>query len=78
MTEEELQARYDLMNGIYENEWASLMKVWNRLPESQWDNTFLLKMKHLPEYNDLRSALAEFKEKFIGKKPNAKSAAGTN
>lgn len=75
LTDEELVTRFARINGIYQSEWAALMKVWKRLPEAQWDTTFLLGMRHLPEYTDLRSALAEFKEKFVGKKANAKNPA---
>lgn len=72
MTMMELQGHYARLKAIYTGTWADLKKTWDRLPEPQWRNTFLLEMKHLPEYTDLKTALIAFKQQFMGKKKKIK------
>jgi len=78
LTDDELTARHEKIMAIYNGAWANVQKIWKRLPEAQWDTTFALQMRHLPEYTDLRSALAAYKEAFHPKSKgsNAKSVPG--
>jgi len=70
-TQKELTDQLARVKAIRNGDFAELLKVWNILPESQWEMTFQQQMRHLPEYRDLRKALAKFKSNFMRKKTNA-------
>lgn len=69
MTQKELKQFHDSLKAIYDGSFRDLRKVWALLPEAQWEMTFAQKMKHLPEYRDLLSALKTFKHQYLGTKP---------
>jgi len=73
MNSTELKQRLGNVQKIFDGSFSDLMKIWRQLPQSQWETTFALQMRHLPEYTDLRKALTAFKNQFLGKQTNAKA-----
>jgi len=78
MTRSEVASRHDAISAVYNDTFAKLMKVWESFPPERWENLFILKMHHLPEYKDLRRTLVAFKDQFMNRKKddNAPSDAG--
>ena len=68
MTLKDLEGHYMRLKAIHKGTWTNLKKIWDSLPQAQWETTFLLGMRHLPEYADLQHALIEFRFNFMGKK----------
>lgn len=66
-THQELTDRYKSVKALFEGAYADLAKVWKALPESQWEMTFAQGMKHMPEYQDLRRELVNFRDTFLGR-----------
>jgi len=69
-TQKELKDQLGRLKAIQKGDFADLLKVWNKLPESQWELTFQQDMRHLLEYKDLRKALLKFKSHFVRKSTN--------
>jgi hypothetical protein len=51
----------EAIEAVYSNEFAMAKKVWDRLPEQQWETTKLLG-RDLPEWADLKVVLINFRK----------------
>jgi hypothetical protein len=61
-TPKELKEALARLRPILEGSYRLLHLEFKELPESQWETTFAQRMEHLPEYQNLRSAINAFRK----------------
>lgn len=68
----------EAIQAVYTNEFAEAKRVWDRLPEQQWETTKAIG-RDLPEWADLKEVLISFRKalkKFLTKKRKVKDVEG--